>query len=69
VFRDFYGKSPGEYLRQLRLDWAEAQMRITDAPLSQIALQAGFADQSHFTRTFKRHTGLTPGKYRQASRA
>lgn len=68
VFRDRYGLSPGEYLRHVRVDWAKTQMCHTDAPLNQIALQAGFADQSHFTRTFKRHTGQTPGQYRQVRR-
>jgi AraC family transcriptional regulator len=36
--------------------------------LATVALAAGFADQSHFTRFFKRHTGLTPNAYRRMLR-
>ena len=68
VFRSFFGESPGEYLRRLRLRWAERQLATSDTPLSDIALQAGFSDQSHFTRAFKRHSGLTPGRYRSTLR-
>ena len=68
VFRSCFGASPGEYLRRLRLHWAERQLTSSNTPLSDIALQAGFSDQSHFTRAFKRHSGLTPGRYRSTLR-
>jgi AraC-like DNA-binding protein len=55
----------GEYVRRLRLDWATAQLAATDTPLAVLAAEAGFADQSHFTRAFKGYAGLTPGKYRR----
>ena len=64
MFRDHLGRSPGEYLRQLRLEWAAAQLSATQKTIGDIAQEAGFADQSHFTRVFKRHAGLTPGQYR-----
>ena len=68
TFRRFYGVTPGEYVRGLRLDWAAAQLSLTDSAGSQtlasLALQAGFSDQSHFTRAFKRHCGYTPGQFR-----
>lgn len=67
-FREQYGASIGEYVRNARLDWAAARLVRTDAPLATLALDAGFADQSHFTRSFKRRTGLPPGKYRRAHR-
>jgi len=38
----------------------------SDAPLVEIALSAGFSEQSHFSRTFKRLTGLTPSEYRSS---
>jgi len=41
------------------------RLETGDEGISAIALRAGFADQSHFTRTFKRHTGLTPQAYRR----
>ncbi|MGI9006144.1 MAG: helix-turn-helix domain-containing protein [Streptosporangiaceae bacterium] len=47
-----------------RLDAARAWLR--DArPLAQTAIEAGFADQAHFTRTFKAAFGMTPGRYRK----
>ena len=67
-FHEHYGSSIGEYVRNARLDWAAARLVQTDAPLATLALEAGFADQSHFTRSFKRRTGLPPGKYRHAHR-
>lgn len=64
VFRRFYGCSLGEYSRRRRLD--EARRRIADQgiSLSRISIDLGFADQSHFTRTFRRYTGMTPRQYR-----
>jgi len=67
-FRERYGLSVGEYVRQLRLDWATAQLAATETPLAVLAVEAGFADQSHFTRAFKRHAGLTPARYRRMVR-
>ena len=64
VFRRFYGCSLGEYARRRRLDAARCRVADPDVPLSRIALELGFADQSHFTRTFRRFTGMTPGQYR-----
>jgi AraC family transcriptional regulator len=67
-FHRHFGTSIGEYVRNARLDWAAARLVQTDAPLATLALEAGFADQSHFTRSFKRRTGVPPGRYRRAHR-
>ncbi len=69
VFRQFYGVTPGDYVRHLRLDWAAAQLAAPPSAsslqtLAGLARQAGFSDQSHFTRAFKRYIGLTPAQYR-----
>jgi AraC family transcriptional regulator len=68
VFRLHYGTPVGAYLRGLRLDWAAGQLAAADHAIAQIALQAGFYDQSHFTRAFKRQYGQTPRAYRRAAR-
>jgi AraC family transcriptional regulator len=66
AFRQRLGVPVGDYVRKLRLEWATTRLGETDEPIAQIALDAGFADQSHLTRAFKRHAGLTPAEYRRA---
>lgn len=68
VFRRHYGVSIAAYLRRLRLDRAAAKLAGSDTPVARIAAEEGFADQSHFTRAFKRHTGVTPARYRLLTR-
>jgi AraC family transcriptional regulator len=68
VFRAHKGVSLAAHVRRLRLDWAANQLAMGDSPLAALAADAGFADQSHFTNAFKRHTGLTPARYRALTR-
>ena len=68
-FRRFYGSSPAEYVRRLRVEFACRALSGPPAPLIDVALAAGFSSQSHFTTTFKRLTGMTPTEYRAAFRA
>ncbi|MBV8465948.1 MAG: helix-turn-helix transcriptional regulator [Burkholderiales bacterium] len=66
TFRRVFGRSPGQYLRELRL-W-QARHALDTKPgssLADIATDAGFADQSHFTRHFKHLFRVTPATYRQ----
>jgi AraC family transcriptional regulator len=65
TFRAHFGVSVGEYGRRLRLAWAAGELARGNRPLAEIAVEAGFADQSHFTRVFKRHVGTTPARYRE----
>ena len=65
-FRAAHGTSPGEYLRRLRVEWAAEQIRTTQLPLAEIALDAGFSDQSHLSRVFKMAYGQTPSAWRRA---
>jgi AraC-like DNA-binding protein len=61
-FHALYGTSPYRYSVMRRLEVARGW--LSDArPLAQTALEAGFADQAHFTRTFKAAFGMTPGRY------
>ena len=68
TFSRHYGCTMGEYLRRLRVEVARAGLVETDRPLSDIAYGAGFSDQAHFTRVFKKLIGITPGEYRALSR-
>ena len=63
-FKQFYGSTMGDYLRRLRVERARTQLLTSSKPLTQIALEAGFSDQPHFTRVFRRLVGVTPGAYR-----
>jgi len=65
-FRRHYGVLIGDYVRRLRLEWAAKELLASDAALAELALTAGFADQSDFTRRFREHFGTTPGRYRDA---
>ncbi len=68
AFRAQLGCSPGEYVRRLRVERALAPLAASDAPIAEIALAAGFYDQSHFTNAFRRYAGVTPAQYRRALR-
>ena len=67
-FRRHYGMTVGEMLRERRVDHARREL-ASGRPLSEIAAEAGFADQSHFTRVFRRVTGTTPAAFRRESRS
>ena len=68
VFRQHRGCTVGEYVRKLRIDFACQQLARSDSSLLEIALSAGFFDQSQFSRTFKQAIGLTPLQYRMSLR-
>ena len=69
VFRQTYCCTIGEYIRRLRIEFACREVSLTDTPFTEIAVTAGFYDQSHFSRTFKQIVGLTPREYRAAFRS
>jgi AraC-like DNA-binding protein len=62
-FRIMFGTSPYRYLLMRRLDFARERIH-QHRPLVEVACDAGFADQAHFTRAFKSAFGLTPARYR-----
>lgn len=67
VFRDQVGCPPHEYQTQLRIARARKLIRERQ-PISDVALETGFFDQSHFSRNFKRIVGVPPGQYSYQSK-
>jgi len=63
-FHASFHLTPQKFLRRLRLRIATRALMCTDESLSDIALTCGFADQSHFSREFRRQFGRTPREYR-----
>ena len=69
AFHRFFGVTPGEFVRERRLAAAKVLLEDTDLPIVEIALHAGFADQSHLTRAFRRTHARTPAAWRREHRA
>lgn len=67
AFRRRHGCTVGEYVRRLRVEYACHLLSDSNASLARIAVEAGFAEQSHFNRTFKAITGMVPSEFRRLS--
>jgi AraC-like DNA-binding protein len=63
-FRELVGEPPQHYFTRLRISAAAARLRSTSDQLSVIARAAGYESLPAFVKSFKRHTGMTPGQYR-----
>jgi len=63
-FKNKVGISPLAYQLSIRIEKSK-QLFFEDIPLTHIALESGFFDQSHFTRNFKRYVGVTPGDFKK----
>jgi AraC family transcriptional regulator len=68
AFRARWGCSPRDYVQRLRVRAAAAKLASDGEPIATIALDAGFADQSHMTRVFTRCFGVAPAAYRRLAR-
>ncbi|PWT73624.1 MAG: AraC family transcriptional regulator, partial [Proteobacteria bacterium] len=66
-FKRSTGMTPHQYILQVRLERARELLSGSNLPLAEVAVQVGFADQSHFTSAFRRTTSMTPGTYRNAA--
>jgi AraC-like DNA-binding protein len=64
AFKQSVGVTPHDYLIRRRVERTMELLSGTDMTLSEIALAAGFADQSHCARRFRQHVGMSPGDYR-----
>lgn len=67
TFKRLQGVSVGEYHRYLRVALACRALRNSARPIAEIAADAGFSDQSHFGRVFRKLTGRTPSDYRRST--
>jgi len=65
LFRQATGESPHQFVLRQRIERAQHLLQEADLPLAHIALESGFANQSHLTQAFKHHLGLTPAAYRK----
>ena len=65
AFRDHLGSTVGDYVRRLRVRRACELLTGTLLPVTEVAMRAGFFDQSHMTRVMKRFLGLTPAALRR----
>lgn len=64
AYRSLVGETPAETLAWLRLSRAAAALLKTEAPIAQVARDAGFASVAAFTRAFREAVGVPPGAYR-----
>lgn len=64
-FHDSFHVTPQQYVRKLRVRIACRTLVYSEKPLAEVALECGFADQSHFAREFRHQTGQTPRAYRE----
>lgn len=69
AFHQHFRCTIGDYIRRLRVEYACCQLTASETSLTDVASAAGFSDQSHFSRIFKRCTGQTPAQYRASFRS
>jgi YesN/AraC family two-component response regulator len=65
VFKKQMGKSPNEYIIDLRLQFAKSLLENTNMSIKQISERIGYPDQYFFSRLFKKYMGVSPQKYRK----
>jgi AraC-like DNA-binding protein len=64
-----FGLTTGQWVLKTRISYASRALIETETPIADVALAAGYADQSAFTRQFRRSTGLSPTEYRRLRRS
>ena len=65
LFKEEKGLSLSEYIKKLRIDYGKYLLLNSDISLADCAIEAGFFDQSHFTKTFKQVERMTPSQFRR----
>ena len=64
-FKKLIGITPYQYLMKKRLEEAKQRLKLQQSDIASISLDLGFNDQSHFTHSFKKQFGMTPGQYQK----
>lgn len=64
LFKKTYGVPPHQFLLDMRIDHAKELLGTTELPLDAVATYCGFANLSHFSKSFKKRVGVSPGQYR-----
>jgi AraC family transcriptional regulator len=64
TFRRFFHCTPGDYLRQCRIEKAASLLRFGHRSIAQVACESGFGDQSQLSKAFRRKLGITPAEFR-----
>lgn len=64
LFYKVVGMPFPEYLNRMRIEESKCLLSATDFPIVDIAMAMGYSDQSYFSKTFKRYTGISPREYR-----
>lgn len=65
LLRQHLGESPAAFLLRHRIERARCWLRLSGRPITDLALDLGFADSAHFSHCFRRHVGMSPRRYRQ----
>ena len=68
LFKAHTGKSPSDYMRELRMTSAARMLLTSDREIAEIGYQVGFSDANYFSRTFRQVFGVSPHQYRRISR-
>ena len=65
--KSLYNLTPSDYIRNVRLEFAQQLLQNSDLPIGIVAQQVGFNSQSYFARCFKTRYSLSPKQYREQS--
>lgn len=66
VFKKEYGEAPMQYLYKRRIGEAQSLLIDTDTSIGEIADRLSYGSITHFNAAFKKHVGMTPGRYRKS---